>query len=301
MNVSPSRISILLLLGTLLFAKASLASTPFLWKVEGEGAVSHIFGTIHLPNPEVTNLPASVEQAFTESDAFFAELPMAPEDIAKTVPFMMLPQGQHARDILSEETYRRADQTLRRINPLLSMEGLGILQIWALSASLPILEQQLKYPTEKVLDEALYNRAVQEGKLVGGLETIEEQVSVFDALTLAQQVEMLEETLKIFTEKWETGRDQMREMIDWYLSGDSESFGKFLQEMSFSDPELNEQFTQSILYDRNRVMAERIGTMLREHPERSHFFAIGAGHFYGETSIARLLEADGFTITRISQ
>jgi tetratricopeptide (TPR) repeat protein len=46
-------------------------------------------------------------------------------------------------------------------------------------------------------------------------------------------------------------------------------------------------------------MAERIEKIIQTNPNRSHFFALGAGHFWGKTAIQNYLAKKGFKITRM--
>jgi ABC-type hemin transport system substrate-binding protein len=46
-------------------------------------------------------------------------------------------------------------------------------------------------------------------------------------------------------------------------------------------------------------MAERIDAMLREHPDRCHFYAIGTRHLLGEGGVLQRLRQKGYRITRL--
>ena len=63
---------------------------------------------------------------------------------------------------------------------------------------------------------------------------------------------------------------------------------------------LGRKFRRVLIKDRNVRMVKRIIGRTKQASSRSFFFAIGAGHFYGETGIVALLEEKGFEVTRLS-
>jgi len=56
--------------------------SPFLWKIEGNGPPTYLYGTIHVPDPRVTELPSAVKAAFGASQAVFTEIRMDSADRA---------------------------------------------------------------------------------------------------------------------------------------------------------------------------------------------------------------------------
>src|SRR5437773_1181942 len=48
---------------------------PFLWRIEGP-VPSYLYGTIHLPDSRVLDMPEVVRQAIAASDGIFTELPI---------------------------------------------------------------------------------------------------------------------------------------------------------------------------------------------------------------------------------
>ena len=63
--------------------------------------------------------------------------------------------------------------------------------------------------------------------------------------------------------------------------------------------EFNRRLAESLFIRRNVVMADRIERIMRTEPDRTHFFAVGAGHLPGDQGMLRLLAARGLTLTRV--
>ena len=270
---------------------------PFLWEISGT-RTSYLFGTVHLPDPRVANLPTSVNRAFEASQSVYTEIPLDPSSIVGQVTRLMLPGARTLRDIVPAELLQRTEQALQEINSALTIEPLLRFKVWAIAAMVPLLETQLKNLGALPMDARLYQQAEQDGKTVGSLETIDEQVQIFDSLSEQEQVKMLSDTLDFLDEHKTQGIDVTDQLIDWYVSGDLAGFGELMVGY-VRDDAFYEAFVDKVLYQRNYLMADRIEALLKENPNRSNFFAVGAGHYWGETGVQNLLAGKGFEIKRV--
>jgi hypothetical protein len=272
-------------------------SVPFLWEIQGEKP-SWLFGTIHLPDPELLSFHPAVQSAFDRAEIFNAEIPMDTRAVVKTIEAMWLPDDQSLAKLLDPPLIERIVAELKRINPGLELKPLDRCKPWALAVHLVMLEPQMSYPGVSILDDCLYRKAEESGKQLGGIETIEEQLSIFDALTMEEQIRILIDTLDQIEKGRAEDRPLSKRLMDAYRSGDIDTLWTFLQETAPSDPNDREKTMKLLLHDRNKRMAECIARKLRETPGKSHFFAVGAGHLCGDTAIQKLLAADGFVVDR---
>jgi len=270
---------------------------PFLWKIEGE-TTSYLFGTIHLPDVRVTTLHSSVEKAFKDSEYVYTEIPLGASDMLTQVKYLILENDQTLEDIVDPDLLQKADDIVNDINPVLTIEPFLKFKVWALAISLPLLEVQLNNPGALPLDAQLYQRAGSEGKGAGGIETIHEQLSYFENLTQQEELKMLRDTIE-FMENANTEKLSIaEEFIQFYAQGDVEKFGELMVKYVKED-EFSKDFMKKILHDRNIRMADRIHKILKKNSGRSYFFAIGAGHYWGETGVQTLLENKGLSISRV--
>jgi len=271
---------------------------PFLWRIEGERS-SYLFGTIHVSDPQVTTLSTVVEQAFQNSDAVYTEIPMDMQTQFAAVQGMILPGGKTLPEILPVDVIARANSYLGNIMPGMSLDAMGQLKVWAIALTLPLLESQLKNLGAEPLDMALYNRAVAEGKEAGGLETADEQISIMDRMSAAEQERLLTDTLDYLDDAKQRGVDIMDEMAAEYLKGDLEGLGRLMTKyLDITDP-FYDKLMDSLLIARNQLMAERVDVMLNANPGKSFFVAVGAGHFWGEQGVQKLLRGKGYSVTRV--
>jgi uncharacterized protein YbaP (TraB family) len=96
------------------------------------------------------------------------------------------------------------------------------------------------------------------------------------------------------------GLSPTQQLIELYLAGDLDQLAEEANKQSSSgDPALNKKIIARIVEDRNTTMAAKIAELCARRPARSHFFAVGALHYAGETGILRQLERKGFKTSRL--
>lgn len=271
------------LFALLLLAGLVQAEQALLWKVERNGEVSHLFGTIHLPDPRVTELPGPVEQAFSDAGTVVVEVPMDQAGMMEMAMQMLLPDGVELADRLPEGLYRETLAAAAELGyPELAIKRM---EPWAVMLSLSVPPS-----TEPVLDQILYARAGQAGKRVVGLETVGEQIAVFSELTGEEQVALLRHAV----EQSESLGEEMERMTAAYLARDIGALAREHRTSLESLPEaVAEKFNRRLLTERDARMAERLGPILEEG---GAFVAVGALHLPG---LIRQLQNAGDSVSAV--
>ena len=272
---------------------------PMLWQINSTPA-SYLFGTIHLPDPRLSKLEPRVEAAFTKSDAVYTEIELDPAKQMESAMKMMRSDGKTLSQTLPNDVRELLDARLKKINPQLNAVPFEPMKTWAIYAMVALLEQQMKYPNIKPLDMMLFERAQKEGKKAGGIETIDEQLGYFEQFSEQEQITLLKTTLEQMNEMEAKGEDMTELMLQWYLTGDIESFSDLMQKVPLAEDEkLNQRIEKILLTDRNKLMAERIVKMLSGKTGKSYFFAVGAAHLGGEQSVLKHLEKMGYSAKQV--
>ncbi|TMS36281.1 hypothetical protein L596_003481 [Steinernema carpocapsae] len=65
--------------------------------------------------------------------------------------------------------------------------------------------------------------------------------------------------------------------------------------------EIDAKLRNDIISNRNVRMAERIQSYIEKNQQKSFFFAVGTGHFFGKDNIIELLQIKGYTVTPVGQ
>jgi uncharacterized protein YbaP (TraB family) len=123
---------------------------------------------------------------------------------------------------------------------------------------------------------------------IKGLETIQQQMSLFDNLTKEEQSEMVMEGIRDSEKTLELTeciqQVYVRQNVDSLFLMISEEGGTISEEQS------------DFLDKRNENWVPQIEAMIRE---KKTFIAVGAGHLGGPNGVIRLLEKKGYTISPV--
>jgi len=270
---------------------------PFLWVIEGE-TPSYLYGTIHLPDDRVLAIPDVVDAAFESSDAVYTEIPMDMATMMTALGGMQLPDGTTLHDVVPEDLLERSEAYLKSRN--LTLAPFTQFKVAFFATQLAILDQMAAMMTKQPLDAMLAARATDEGKETRALETVEEQIAVFDALSPEQSVEMLRLTLDYLEELDEKGTSPTDELVEFYLAGDADALAEKMYEYFDPDASFTQTFVELAIEERNRRMTERIQEWIAKEPENTHFFAVGTMHYPMDIGVLALLEGAGHKIRRLT-
>lgn len=276
---------------------------PFLWMIEGKGLKkpSFILGTIHLPDAKATTLPTVVSEAMRVSDSLFTEIPMDMQTMMMMVPKMAMSDGKTLKDVLPAKLHAELAEYLKTKG--IDIEPYERMKTWVMTMQLSLLDRQKELATSMPLDMQLFMKAQGDGKDVGGVETVDEQLSIFESMSEADTVTMLEQTLKTIKE-WEAKnpkRSMADAMVEMYYAGEGDKLMEFaFSYMDRNDP-LQKKFYEKLVTERDARMAQRVAKIIRDNKEQGHFFAVGALHLLtrGDGVIDRLAR-DGFKMTRMT-
>jgi hypothetical protein len=268
----------------LTIANGSTAA-PLLWRVEGPHP-SFIYGTVHSSDSRVKAIAPSAIRAFDSCQSFHPEVELSPELVGRVAARMFNPTAPNLETQLQPPLWERvkaAGTTLGLPEPVLQRLSPGLA---ALLFAAPPEESDLS----ATIDGQLLERSQSRGLAVSALETIDEQLDLFDKLRPAQAQALLIESL----DDLEAGHPQLGRLLDAYISGDEGRIAAEVEE-EFKSPSVRE-LAGPLLYQRNQIMAVRAEPYLKRG---GAFVAIGAAHLVGSRSVIALLRTKGFRITRV--
>ena len=257
-----------------------------LWKVSREGLPpSYVFGTIHVVQRHVSEQLEKVRDVLAESEVFAMEAIPEPDDVALMRRMMFFADGTRLQDVIPADLYTETLMVLRAYH--LMEDDVATMKPWAAYLT-------MSYPAEMgiVLDQQLLHLARTGEAATRGLESMEELGSVFNSLSLADQVRLLTDAVC----HRETLEGDFAKMISLYAEGDLAGLFSYGQRYSFDDNTLYENLTEKILTLRNYRMVERMLPMLERG---AAFIAMGALHLPGEEGVLALLRQHDFEITRV--
>ncbi len=271
---------------------------PFLWVTEG-GPRIYLFGTIHVPDVRVRTLPAVVERARESSDVFYGEIPQDDASAGKARAAILLPAGQTLGKVLPPETHARLKKFLEGRG--LRVEPFDRFKVWGVAVTVSLLDHLPDLMAHPPMDKDLYQRSQKAGAQVGGLETVEEQMSIFDGMSAAEQATFLDASLAQLEKDATSKKSAMTELIDLYCEGDEKKLEERFHADFASAGADGAKVEKALIDDRNVRMVDRLLERVHAAPEKTCFVAVGAAHLPGEKGMLALLAAKGHATRRVAK
>jgi uncharacterized protein YbaP (TraB family) len=257
-----------------------------LWKVSKDNLEpSYLFGTIHVSDPKIVNLPQAVSSALNASDIFVMEAIPELEESLKLTQMMFFDDGRTLKDYIDDALFNKIAEILK--NYQLSVEVVMFMKPWAAFLV-------MNYPVNQgmPLDLELLTTAQQNGAEIYGLESLSEQGDIFSTMELETQVQLLLDTVC----NYEVVSNEFEKMKSLYLARDLNGLIVNSNKYSLSQETIYKDLVKRLLTDRNYIMADRMQTVLEKG---NAFIAIGAMHLPGDEGVLSLLDKQGYQITSI--
>lgn len=271
-------------------APAPVSDGPALWRLSDADTTIYLFGTVHALPKDAEWFRGPVAAALAEADVVVTEIaPGAMKDPAVQQAFLaraMLPEGQSLRDLLTAEQRSVFEAALTRLD--LPLAAFDKVEPWFAAITLgtvPMLKAG--YSLEAGVEQAI------EGKVAPtvrreALETVDDQLALFDGMPMAQQTAYLVSV----AEKSGSIAESMNAMVAAWSAGDADRLAA-LMNAQIDDAELADR----VLYARNRAWAQWIQQRMAQ-PGKV-FIAVGAGHLAGSNSVQDYLAKAGVSTTRV--
>jgi uncharacterized protein YbaP (TraB family) len=258
-----------------------------LWQIDSpSGKSSYLFGTIHVDDPRITNLHPTINQAITRSRSMTLELVPDPQALQASMSRMFFTNGQTLQQAIGDKLYKQAAKAMADHG--MPPQMVSTMKPWAVMMTLSVPKQK----SGEFLDLKLYNIATQRGMQTHALETYEEQLSVFDSMSLTDQKKMLSRTLADL----DTLPAQFEKLRRAWLARDLAQLEKISDEQLPDNDPAGERLMNSLLDKRNQKMLQRMQPRLKEGRA---FIAVGALHLPGKQGLLNLLTEQGYKIKAV--
>ena len=262
-----------------------------LWKISSNDLQqsSYLYGTIHIIEGDDYFLPEGTLSAIDESETIVFEIDMSElNDLSKQIGLLkdaFMKDNLTLKDLLSDEEYAIVSEHFQKMGmPLFLFERFKPMFL-TVFASGDLSPDDLQSGRMKSYEMEFFEMANQADKSVGGLETIEFQMSVFDSIPYTDQAKMLVESIKVA----DTDSDQFRTMVEIYKKQDLNAMMAMFEEEEGGIGD----YEDLLLVKRNRNW---IPIMQDYMANGKTFFAVGAGHLGGKTGVIQLLRDAGYTV-----
>lgn len=262
-------------------------SKGLLWEIKRpDSQPDYLFGTIHLADPKITALPDIVEKSLLASQHFVMEVEMHPLAMATYTERSRLSGEKSLDQLLSKQEYLRLTKL---VSDHYGLDEIILRQLkpWAVFT---FLSRPLS-KNNKILDLVLAELAQKANLNTSGLETMDELLDELDGLSVEDQLEILQDTVKNFS-KFE---QQLSELKEKYLQQNLAGMMDVSMK-SHNNKLLFERLMDRLVYRRNARMLDRIEPLLQQE---KIFIAVGALHLPGERGLLCGLASRGYHLKRL--
>lgn len=257
--------------------------TGLLWKIEKNGSVSHLFGTMHSQDRRVTLLPPQVLLAIVQSKTMVMEV--IPNQQANEIytTSMYFTGDKTISDLIDASVYSRLQEKI--VHYGIEKENIPRIKAWA---AFSILAGP--YPVRALTqDQVLMNQAISANKTIAGMETMDELVASLESIPVDDQVEILTDTLC----NHENIVRDAEKLVLLYVERNLGGIVNF-NNQPHHDEAVFKRFIKIMVSDRNLRMLERMEPYLNTG---GAFIGAGASHLPGDKGLLKLLEQKGYNIT----
>ena len=257
-----------------------------LWEISGNGLSkpSYVFGTIHMICKEDFFMPDVVKQKFESSQHVFLEMDMDdPKMQGKMMKLAMLPAGENLKKLFGND-YPMVDSFFK------AKAGMGLAvfnQFKPMMVMSMLYLKMLPCTQTESYETTFMAMAKQQQKDLKGLETIEDQMQVFDNIPDSVEVANILKMIKDFDA-------QVKQFADMVAVYKEQNIQKLYTSVS-SSPDLMEA-QDDLLKKRN---SNWIPVMEQYMKEGQSFFAVGAAHLGGDIGLIALLKKAGYKVKAI--
>lgn len=274
-----------LFLASTTFAQSKTEKTEksLLWEISGKGLAkpSYLFGTIHMICSADFIMTEQAKNAFAKTDKLTLEIDMS--DAEQMAAMQKMAMGDKPlSETLTPEEYTRLDALVQKHAGISvkQLDSFTLLTVMSVLSTKSFGCMDLKFYEMEFIEMAKNAK-----KPVSGLETVEDQVALFEnGITTQDILEMMESSDQSVTKK----------MVETYKNQDLQEMYTLMTDVKIMSPEAK----KLMLDNRNNNWLKAMPAMMKKEPV---FFAVGAAHLPGKNGVIELLKKAGYSVKAVTK
>ena len=269
---------------TILFAFSSIGQgSDLIYKVSNDSndKVSYLFGTMHVMSEAHFFFPKKISSLLKDCEVLCMEIKNIENQSIE--PNLLFDPEKAIQDFCSKKQW---DSLIRwaESDLLMSKENFEanfrfakpfVLIQFMVNLNLPSIHKSHEKELEKIARASNIEQH--------GLETIEEQINIFNQIAYPTQISMLMRQLN----ELDTSLDDFKEMEAAYKNQDLDAL------CTLSNDEMMKRLHDELLVKRNENWIPKMTELMED---KSVFFAVGAAHLCGEEGLIELIKKKGYRV-----
>lgn len=278
------------LAGLLLFSFTGVSAArdgqAAVWSIEGKNSTVYLAGSVHALPKDHAEFSAQLEHAYRAAHTVYMEVDLDDMNPLEAVQFVTsngtLPAEQSLARLIGDARYAEVE----KLTDSLGVPEAVIARLEPWAAAMVLTQFALMktgYDTQLGIDMQLVERARADGKPIEGLETVIDQLGIFDRRSFDEQTKFLIEA----TRDVPNMDNDLTRLIAAWRTGDMKALEKEFQKERARSPALYDE----LLGARNRKWLPKIQALLSG--DRDYLVVVGTLHFVGRDGLLELLTRAG--------
>ena len=278
----------------ILFTASGVYAESSVWMVSSSKANIYLAGSFHMLRSSDYPLPAEFFTAYKNSRKIIFEVPPGetdnPEHMGGFLSGAIYTDGTTLKDHISSAAYAKTEKFCKEHN--YPLEQYQIFKPALFLTMLTVLEMnRIGADPQKGVDNFFKEKALQDGKATGSLETVDQQLklllSMDESLGSDQIIESIDEFKQIEAE--------LGEYLAVWRKGDEVR----MEELFIKDFRSYKKLYQALIVDRNNKWMTDITNFL--NGSANTMIIVGAAHLVGPDGLVNLLRKRGYQVVKLQK
>ena len=278
----------------ILFTASSVGAESSVWVVSSSKATVYLAGSFHMLRASDYPLPAEFFTAYQDSRKIIFEVPPgemeSPEYMGEFLSAAIYNDGTTLKEHITSAAYAKAESFCKERN--YPMEEYQFLKPTFFVMTLTVLEMdKIGADSKKGIDYFFKDKAMQDGKATGSLETVDQQISIITSVDASvgsdQVLEAIEELKQIEV--------KLGEHLAAWRKGDEAK----MEELYIKGLKRYPKLYQTLIVDRNNKWVKDIEGYL--NGSGNTMVVVGAAHLVGDNSVVDLLRKRGYKVVKLQK
>ncbi|MCX5849325.1 MAG: TraB/GumN family protein [Deltaproteobacteria bacterium] len=278
----------------ILFSASSVGAESSVWVARSSKANVYLAGSFHMLRASDYPLPAEFFTAYQNSRKIIFEVPPGdmenPEYMGKFLSQAIYNDGTTLKDHISSAAYAKAENFCKERN--YPLEQYQFLKPTMFVMTLTLLEMnKIGADPQKGIDYFFKDKAMQDGKATGSLETVDQQISLLTTIDASVGSDQILESIEELK--------QIEVMLGEYLAAWRKGNEPKMEELYIKELKLYPKLYQTMIVDRNNKWVRNIEGYL--NGLENTIVVVGAAHLVGADGLVNLLRKRGYKVVKLQK
>ena len=278
----------------ILFTASGVWAESSVWMARSSKASVYLAGSFHMLRASDYPLPAEFFRAYNDSRKIIFEVPPgeteSPEYMEKFLSLAIYNDGTTLKEHITTAAYAKAESFCKERN--YPLEQYQFFKPTFLVMTLTVSEMnKIGADPQKGIDYFFKDKAMQDGKATGSLETVDQQISLLTSMDANlgsdQILESIGELKQIEV--------MLGELLSVWRKGDEAK----MEELYIKDLKLYPKLYQTLIVDRNNKWMRNIEGYL--NGSGNTMVVVGAAHLIGADGLVNLLRKRGYKVVKLQK